>query len=92
MKTRIYIRVARNGAKIRAAADIKDNPQPLFIPNWREKKFLPTVRFAVDFDIPEELFSQASKVIAEIDVTLGNVKIAAELAAPAPTDTPVKDV
>lgn len=83
MKIRTYIRVAkqksgRSGIKVDAST--KDIPQPLFRPLYRgEKEYLPTVRFAVDFEIPDELFSQASKVVGEINIALDKAKIAAEL-------------
>ena len=82
MKIRMYVRVAkqtrRNSIKIDASA--KDNPQPLYRPMYRnEKEYLPTVRFALDLEVPDELFSQASKVIGEINIALENAKIAAEL-------------
>lgn len=89
MKIRTYIRVAKQKGigRVKVDAGTKDNPQPLYKPGYRgEKEYLPTVRFAVDFDIPEELFSQASKVIGEINIALEKAIIAATL--PGVSETP----
>lgn len=86
MKVRAYIRVAKNGYKIKIAADAKENGQPLFVTAYPDKKFLPTVKFALDFVIPDELFSTASRVIGEIDITLKDAQIAAELPVPSSTE------
>jgi hypothetical protein len=86
MKVRAYIRVAKNGYKYLVAAQAKENSQPLhkvFYGAHANKEFLPTISFAVDLNIPDELFSKASRVIAEINIGLKDAVIAAEVPVPA---------
>ena len=86
-KVRGYIRIARNGYKYKIDAGIKSNEQPLHLQTgYNEKQFLPTVLFAIDFDVDDNLFSRASKVIGTIVVNQANGVIAAEL----PTATELK--
>lgn len=70
MKTRLYIRVGKNGGKYTASASTKSNEDPIFLPKTytKEKQALPTVGFAVDFEIPDELFSKASVLVASINI------------------------
>jgi hypothetical protein len=80
MKARIYLRVAKNGYKTKVDSSIKSNNAPLYLSGYSgEKTFLPTVAFAVDFEIPDEMFSQAVKVIGEINITKNKATIAAEI-------------
>lgn len=80
MRTRIYLRVAKNGYKSKVDASIKSNNAPLHLTGYRnEKTFLPTVAFAVDFEIPDDLFSNAVKVVGEINITKDKAVIAAEI-------------
>lgn len=86
MKIRAYIRVAKNGSKYLVAAQSKENNQPLHKISYGSvgnKEFLPTVAFAVDLNVPDELFAKASRVIAEINVGLKDSVIAADLPVPA---------
>jgi hypothetical protein len=83
MKTRIYLRVAKNGYKSKVDASIKSNNAPLHLTGYRnEKTFLPTIAFAVDFEIPDELFSNGVKVIGEINVTKDKAVLAAQIPKP----------
>lgn len=83
-KVRTYIRVAKQGYKYRVDAGTKENVTPLHRPvPFNQKEFLPTVYFAVDLNIPDELFSKASRVIAEINVGLKDAVIAADIPVPA---------
>lgn len=83
MKVRAYMRVSKNGYKVKVDASTKMNVDPLFkISSYQQKEFLPTVGFAVDFDIPDELFSKASVVIAEVNVGLKGAKILTALPVP----------
>lgn len=78
MKARIYIRVAKSNRGYKVAASVKPNNEPLYTLGYRgEKDFLPTVAYGVDFNIPDELFSKAAKVIGEINITTENSQIAA---------------
>ena len=84
-RVRAYIRVGKNGYKYAIDAASKEKSAPLFKTTGYngEKEYLPTVAFAVDLNIPDELFSKASRVIAEINVGLKDAVIAAEVPVPA---------
>lgn len=79
MKTRIYLRVARKGlyGRVRVAASTVSNEDPIFIPAsyGHAKEALPTVGFAVDFEIPDQLFSKASVVVATINIATKDAAI-----------------
>lgn len=83
MKARAYVRIAkgvgggRRGYKF--AVSSGPNHEPL---TNSHKAALPTVAFALDLDIPDELFKQAEKVVAEINITAKQAKIAAEVRVP----------
>lgn len=81
MKARAYLRVAKGGGRkgYKIAVGASSSEEPLVDGH---KYALPTVAFAVDLNIPDELFRQAEKVIAEINVTARQAKIAAEVDAP----------
>jgi len=80
-KLRAFIRVGKTNKGYKIAAATKDNGEPIVVPlGYRgEKSILPTVSFAVDLVIPDELFARASKVIGEINLSLEEVKIAATI-------------
>ena len=83
MKARIYLRVAKGGRKgIRVAASSFPVYEPLKQNNYSSLTFFPTVSFAVDFEIPDELFRQAEIPIAEINVALKNAKVEGRLLVP----------
>lgn len=77
MKIRTYIRVAKNGYKYKVDASTKSNEDPIFLPAQynRAKEALPTVGFAVDFEIPDQLFSKASVVVASINIATKDATI-----------------
>lgn len=85
MKITTYIRVAQGGKKgFRVDASNTPNPQPLKIAGGynRPDEFLPTVSFAVNFDIPEELFNQAETIIGEINIGLKQALVTNEITIP----------
>lgn len=83
MKIRTYIRVARNGYKAKVDAATSENQTPLYTAGYGgSKNFLPTVAFAIDLVIPDELFSSASRVIAEINVATKEAKVLGEMLVP----------
>lgn len=76
-KVRAYIRVAKKGYKYTVAASSKSSEDPIFRPAQynRPKEALPTVGFAVDFEIPDQLFSKASVVVASINIATKDATI-----------------
>jgi hypothetical protein len=69
VKVKVYFRIAKTGKgvyKVRASMKLNTYPVGRTRPN-------PTVAFAIVFDIPDDKFKEAEKVIAEIPI--GNDKI-----------------
>lgn len=83
MKYPIYLRVAktesRNGYKV--SASTKPNNEPLNSGSYNTEWF-PTVAFKVNIDIPDELFNQASRLVAELTVGMKEAKISGEIVLP----------
>ncbi len=77
MKIRAYIRVAKNGYKYKVEASAKSSEDPIFKPAQynRAKEALPTVGFVVDFQIPDQLFSKASVVVASTNIATKDAAI-----------------
>ena len=84
MKSKIYLRVAKSEGRkgFKVAASTEPNNAPITSQDYRGHTFYPTVAFAVEFNIPDELFDQASKVVAEINIALKQAKIAGEIVVP----------
>ena len=85
MKYPIYLRVAkktgsRKGYKV-SASTVPDN-QPLDNDNSYSREWFPTVMFAVNVDLPDELFEQASRVIAELNVGMKAAVVSTEIVLP----------
>lgn len=82
-KVRAHLRIARTqkGNKIEASA--KPNYEPLSTAVYGGgKDFLPTIFFAVDFEIPEILFTQAENVVALVNLSGKGEKIDASFVIP----------
>lgn len=84
MKVRAYIRVAKGGPgnKYKLSATTKPDNTPLYKLGYgrsARRDFLPTVSFAVDFDLPEDAFNRAAKVISEVVVRSEDVGFATEI-------------
>lgn len=78
MKQRIYLRVAKKGqyGRVKVAASIKSSEDPIYSQTgYGSKEALPTVGFAVDFEIPDQLFSKASVVVATINIATKDAAI-----------------
>jgi hypothetical protein len=43
---------------------------------------MPTIAFAVDVNIPDEMFRTAQRVVAELDISADNVQIPVTLTQP----------
>lgn len=83
MKARIYLRVSRGGRKgIRVAASAEPQNEPLSSTGSYNKEFYPTVFFAVDFDLPDELFKVAERVVAEVNVGIKQAEVAGQIVLP----------
>jgi len=85
MRQRIYLRVARKGAygRVKVNASTKSSEDPIYQQGYGSKEALPTVGFAVDFEIPDQLFSKASVVVATINIQTKDAVILTGMPVPA---------
>lgn len=68
MKTRIYLRIAKKGSRIKAKADLKANRAPLnngYANPYKE--YYPTVLVALDIEIPDSEFA-ASRILLDAKI------------------------
>jgi hypothetical protein len=65
MIVKAYVRVAKGSRGPKLIATVKPNTTPLEDGN---RNPIPTVFFAVQFDVPDESFRRAQQVIAEVKV------------------------
>jgi len=77
MIAKIYLRIAKTKKGIKVAASPRPNESPLF--SDYPRKYFPTVSFGIKFDIPDELFSRASTLIALINVAEKHATINADI-------------
>ncbi len=88
MKVKGYIRIGHGktaGGKpnTKLAIAVRPSVVPLVHKgSWSGDTVLPTVAFAIEFDVPDALFAQASEVIATLSVPEDRATIAAEVAEP----------
>ena len=87
MRIRAYMRVAESPrSRPRITVTTKPNGRALTDAGGHE---LPTVAFAVDFEVPDAMFRQAEQVIATISVPESAATIAADVRVVEPQ--PVED-
>lgn len=80
MKTTIYLRIAKDSKKntVKVEASDKPNQTPLKI----GQRFIPTVAFGVEFEIPDELFQGAGLIVGLLKLTTEEAKIATYIKVP----------
>ena len=83
MKYPIYIRVAKTGGRkgYKVSASINPNNEPLNSGTYNTQWF-PTVAFCVNVELPDVLFEQASRVIAELNVGIKEAVVSTEIVLP----------
>lgn len=84
-KVKTYLRVARNDGgrtRFKVEASAAPNYKPLTVGSGVSERPLPTIAFAVVLDIDDFAFTQAARVIAEIQVPNGVPVVAAEALRP----------
>lgn len=73
MKTKVYMRLAKNTpsgrSRYKVDASPNPNPRPLTIGFGRSERELHTLHFALELDIPEELLSPAKWPVVEIQLS-----------------------
>lgn len=81
MIVRAHLRVAKHprGGKHKIAVSTRPSPSPLTDSSLNA---MPTIAFAIDLNIPDEMFVQAQRVVATIDVSADDVTIPVKLVQP----------
>ena len=80
MKQKIYIKIGK-GSKATPQISVTKTPSyaPMEEYDNGSKRFIPTVSFAVNLDIPDHLFKSAEKEVATINVTKKNAVVCVEV-------------
>lgn len=79
MKYKIYLRIGRGNRGYKVSASSHPINDPIKTQSYPQNKFIPTVSFAVIFDIPDELFRRAEKVVAELNIKEDEANISGEI-------------
>jgi len=79
MKTVVYLRIAKTK---RGDCKVEASDKPNYAPLKSGSRFLPTVSFGVEFDIPDVLFQGAGLLVGLIKLTTEEVKIATHIPVP----------
>jgi hypothetical protein len=86
-KLTVYLRVGKRDGRqpYMIEANLKPSSVPLIQRGAYNKPdvYLPTVSFGIDFNLPDELFEQASNIIGEINIAAKDAMIAATVDVPA---------
>ena len=79
----IYLRVAKTSSRkgFKVSASPNPNNEPLNSGSYGTEWF-PTVSFLINVTIPDELFNQAERLVAEINVAMKDVSINGEITVP----------
>lgn len=78
MKTIVYLRIAKTKRGVKFDASEKPNQTPLKV----GRRFIPTVAFGVELDIPDEVFKGAGLLIGLLKLSTEEVKIASKIKIP----------
>jgi len=78
MRTIVYLRVGKSKDKVKFSADAKPDQFPLKIGD----RFIPTIAFGVELDLPDQLFSGAALVVGLLKVNAEEAKIASSIKIP----------
>lgn len=81
MKQTLYVRVGKHprGGRSKVMSGSKVSHHPV---TDSQGNPMPTVSFALEVEVPDELFTQAQKVVASIDVTAQDVTVPISIAMP----------
>lgn len=83
MLVRTYLRIGKTRRGYKVDASEKPNYEPLFVKEYGSgKRYIPTVAFGLEFDIPDKLFKGASLIIGLVNVGEEEVRIAANIPVP----------
>jgi hypothetical protein len=78
MKVRAYLRVGYDARRRKSVVEAKAKPSTRML-RASNGNDLPTVAFAIDLEVPDEMFKQAERVIATLTIPPENATIAAEV-------------
>ena len=78
MKVKAYMRVGHDARRRKTQLDVTAKPTARALKGSNGNE-LPTVAFAVEFEIPDEMFKRAEQVIATLTIPEQHATIAAEV-------------
>lgn len=80
MKATVYLRLAHGKRGLRVHASSAPNYEPIYSGSgsWNQTP-LPTAAFAIQLEVPDEVFAHAERVLAELVVDEDHATIAAEV-------------
>lgn len=86
MKCKVYLRVAKTGTRngFRVSASSKPNNEPMSSGTY-STVWYPTIAFAINLDLPDSLFEQAERVIADLVVGTERAEVLAVVPQPSAT-------
>ena len=76
MKIKAYIRIGKTKRKYKVMASEKPNFEPIKDSGYSPISFYPTIFFGIEFNLPDEAFEYAEKMIGEIDYRKSEIKMA----------------
>lgn len=79
MKTVIYLRIAKTK---KGKTKVEASEEPNYAPLKVGSRFIPTVSFGVEFDVPDELFQGASLIVGLLKLKTEEAKIATHIKVP----------
>lgn len=85
MKIPVYLRVAKTDGRkgYRVTASATPNHEPIWSEAYRNgRTYHPTIAFAVNLNIPDEMFDSAERVVAELNVAMKDAEVSTEIALP----------
>jgi hypothetical protein len=84
MKYPVYLRVAKTDSRkgYKVAASGTPNNEPLSNGQKWALRWYPTLAFCVNIEIPDELFEQSQRVIAELNVGMKAAQVTSEIVLP----------
>ena len=78
MKIPIYLRIGKDNKK-KEVIRVEASDKPNFIPLKIGTRFIPTVSFGIEVDVPEELYSGAGLIVGLLKLETDQVEIATHI-------------
>ena len=79
MKIKAYIRIGKTKRKYKVMASEKPNFEPIKDAGYTPISFHPTIFLGIEFNLPDDVFEYAEKMIGEIDYRKSEIKLAGDI-------------